>query len=329
MPLNHHFNQFEEKEIIKHYNHYKNLKKTAIDFNTSINTIKNILNVNNIYSGNRKRNLNIEYFKSIDSPEKAYWLGFIVADGCITKNGYKLTFGVKDDDILSKFKNSIQSDSPVSFFKIYDKRTNRTYGRYSLQICSKEFCSYIRKLGIDENKSKSFKFPNICPELYSHFIRGMFDGDGSIFIKKSKVKKNMRFGVNIISTFDGVEFMKQYLESINIVSNKIVSNKDQNIHYIIFHKGAIDFLEWIYKDSTDETRLNRKYHTYMDNLDAILNTPRQYTIKNHIINKSYNTTNLVKFCKKHNLNDTYLRHIRKTGNIPSKGKHLGWELLPF
>ena len=49
-----------------------------------------------------KLSLNIDYFKEINSFEKAYWLGFICADGCIHKNGGKLTITVKDKEICEK-----------------------------------------------------------------------------------------------------------------------------------------------------------------------------------------------------------------------------------
>lgn len=54
-----------------------------------------------------KLSLDVDYFKIIDSPKKAYWLGFICADGCIYKNGGKLTLMVKDKEICDKFKSDI------------------------------------------------------------------------------------------------------------------------------------------------------------------------------------------------------------------------------
>ena len=74
-----------------------------------------------------KLSLNIDYFKEINSFEKAYWLGFICADGCIHKNGGKLTITVKDREICEKFKTSINSEHKISDRQIFDKRTNKNF----------------------------------------------------------------------------------------------------------------------------------------------------------------------------------------------------------
>lgn len=317
----------DEESIVNQYLEEKNLEKLRSKYKTSVKTIKQILEKHNIYSGSRKTDLDLTYFKNIDSNEKAYWLGFISADGSLSNNGYKLSFGVKDPDILYKFKSAISSGSPVSNFDIYDKRTDKFYNRYSLQICSKEFCQYIRNHGVDENKSKMFKFPEISEKYYSHFIRGLYDGDGSICLKKSNIIKYINFQVNIISSLECVAHIKEYLESINISSNKIFSKHEQNIHYITFGKDAIKFLDWIYKDSTEKTRLDRKYNKFIDNLQEYNTQHKVFQIKNHITGKLYQTKNLIQFCKEYNLNDNFLRYNMKIGKIPTKGKHLGWELL--
>jgi hypothetical protein len=318
----------DEEAIVNQYLKEKNVEKLRSKYKTSFKDIKNILIKNNIYSGRRSTSLNLKYFENIDSNEKAYWLGFISADGSLSKNGYKLSFGVKDSDILEKFKRAISSGSPVSDFNVYDERTDKTYNRYSLQICSKEFCQYIRNHGVDENKSKVFKFPKIDEKYYSHFIRGLYDGDGSICIVKSKVIENINFRANIISSLECVNYIKVYLESINISSNKIFSKHDQNIHYITFGKDVIKFLNWIYKDSSEETRLDRKYNKFIDNLHDYNTQHKIFQIKNHQTGVTHKVKNLIKFCKDNNLNDNYLRYNMTNGKIPTKGKHLGWELLP-
>ena len=95
--------------IIEKYDELKNLKKVAKSFGVSLRPIKRILEKNNVELTNRRYNVNHEYFKIIDSEEKAYWLGFLYADGCVrkSKSGSQvvLKLSTKDEGHLIKFKN--------------------------------------------------------------------------------------------------------------------------------------------------------------------------------------------------------------------------------
>jgi len=83
-----------------------------------------------------RHKLDLDFFKNIDSPEKAYWLGYLTADGYILPNGYKVTLASKDLEIIKRFKKSIQSEHPIGEYSYQDKRTQKTYTRYHIQINS-------------------------------------------------------------------------------------------------------------------------------------------------------------------------------------------------
>lgn len=70
-------------------------------------------------------NLDIDYFREINTPEKAYWLGFICADGYINKLNNKLSICTKDLEILEKFRVDTKSEHKISKKIIFDHRTNR------------------------------------------------------------------------------------------------------------------------------------------------------------------------------------------------------------
>ena len=101
----------DDNLVIERYNELKNLKKVAKSFGVSLRPIKRILNKNNIELTNRRFNVNHSYFNVIDSEDKAYWLGFLFADGCVrkTKTGSQvvLKLSVKDENHLIKFKNDL------------------------------------------------------------------------------------------------------------------------------------------------------------------------------------------------------------------------------
>ena len=135
----------------------------------------------------RRYNLNKDYFKTIDTEHKAYWLGFIWADGCISKSNEtdksetRLTINIsqKDRAILEQFIIDIESN-----YKIYEYiPSEETYSDHPMSkvvINSVELCRDLRQHGLTLGPSRTFPWKSIPEELHRHFIRGFFDGDGCI-----------------------------------------------------------------------------------------------------------------------------------------------------
>jgi hypothetical protein len=120
---------------------------------------------------------NVDYFEKIDTEDKAYFLGFIIADGNIGENSNSISIIQKDPYILYEFKKYIEFSGDI-----YLPYKNRN-------ICTINFSSSktkndLSKLGVFSNKTYTIKYPDIPEELQNHFIRGVFDGDGCIFIRK-------------------------------------------------------------------------------------------------------------------------------------------------
>lgn len=122
---------------------------------------------------------NDSFFENINTEEKAYFLGLLFADGNVylKRNRVQITLINEDAYILEKFKEVINSSA-----KLYIDRE-----KYSkLILGSKKMCNDLISLGCTPNKSLTLKFPDKIPkELIHHFIRGFFDGDGSIVIGKT------------------------------------------------------------------------------------------------------------------------------------------------
>lgn len=144
----------------------------------------------------RKFHVDHDYFSSIDGPEKAYWLGFLYADGYITQSNSQKNVGValkhSDADHLDKLRFSLNSNYEVKSYrgKCYDKEVE--YSR--LLMTSDKMFDDLNNLGVVERKSLILKFPSfdIVPERWMwHFVRGYFDGDGSF----AKHPKGRRFKV--------------------------------------------------------------------------------------------------------------------------------------
>jgi hypothetical protein len=152
----------------------------------------------------RYYDVNEDYFSKINNTEKAYWLGFIAADGCVgDKKGQKMLsieLAFKDKSHLEKLKKNIGYSGPV-----HDKiRTVKGELRYScyLTICCERIVDDLFKLGIVPRKSSILKRPNIKEEFFRHWIRGYFDGDGSVSVCNGK---------NIIGQFFGTKDVIEFI----------------------------------------------------------------------------------------------------------------------
>lgn len=120
---------------------------------------------------------------SIWNPEIAYAVGLIVADGSLSKDGRHIDFTSKDLALVKLFQQCLEKEH----CKIGTKQSgssNSTY--YRLQFGDKKFYDWLISIGIKANKSKSVAEISI-PELYFFdFLRGVFDGDGTIYVSRDK-----------------------------------------------------------------------------------------------------------------------------------------------
>lgn len=204
----------------------------------------------------RKYEFDNNFFKEINAEEKAYWLGFLFADGNIYKAQMTLKLKQTDEQHLLKFKQSLSSEHPIHRGK-NSSHSNSYYS--SFFIGSKELCGDLIKLGITPKKSFTIKFPQIPEELYSHFIRGYFDGDGNIYIN---TKKNNHKVWSIFSgSKDFILTIKSIIESkLNIT----IGLHKQGNGYKIYgsnKKSVKSFCDYIYQDAS--IYLDRKRNNFL------------------------------------------------------------------
>lgn len=235
----------------------KNMNHLIEYLGKSYNSIR--LKASRLNLPKRSSEIDMKYFMEIDSEEKAYWLGFIYADGYIIERKEGSEFGLElsivDIGHLSKLKESLNSNTEIT------TRVRST----GLEMCSfriykKEFVNTLKIQGIITNKSLTKTFPTIKKELIRHFIRGYFDGNGYIgFTKSESIKVALCSGSR--------EFLK---ELIKIISSEldfkreyIPYQSDVNVYnFIPTNKHDINlFLDFIYKNSS--LYLERKLENYI------------------------------------------------------------------
>lgn len=172
------------KEIIRLYTQEKfSMNKISKEFKISDSTVKRILVENNIEIKKRNHPYEVKkgLFSKIQTEEDAYWLGFMYADGNVKEKGnlISLDLAEKDRDMVEKFR--IYCGINKELYKHVINRNDKQYISYSCNFSDAETKQNLIKLGCVPHKSLILKCPSeeqVPQELYHHFIRGYFDGDG-------------------------------------------------------------------------------------------------------------------------------------------------------
>jgi len=263
--------KYNINQIIEHLNNNHTITKIAKINDVSPQTITYHLKKHGYnfedrrhLGNNRKHNIDINFFKKIDNKNKAYILGLIISDGYVD-NYTKLTFTSKDIELVELFKRKLKSEHKLAKYDIFDKRTNKTYTRYSLQIASKEIVTDLNKMGVYSNKSFNCTLPIIPNNLMWHFIRGVFDGDGTIHQSKNEKLGRLRFG--IIGSEKMLIEINNFFNTNNIHHVYIRKTKYGNLKGNLIRLDCSKFIDLdllknnMYKDSNG-LRLTRKYEQF-------------------------------------------------------------------
>lgn len=270
------FTDEQEQQIIDMYlNQNLSTVKIGQRFECSHKVITKILEQNGIPrtgKSGRKYKLNEAYFDNIDTPNKAYILGLLFADGNNCKSKQTIRIGLQEEDkhILEDIRKEIGSEKELEYQDNSDKHTfGYSYkNMWILNMYSSHMCKSLEMHGMIPNKSLKVKFPNIEENLYSHFIRGLFDGDGCIHNGNGK----STYHCSITGTYDLCNYIKDYFASIGINSNVREASNHNGITAVfeVWRKNdAKKFLDFIYKDA--EMYLERKHKRYIDCCNTFYN----------------------------------------------------------
>lgn len=262
----------KKKKILALYQNEKwSCAKIGLEVNLYHKNVAEILEMHGIkrsYSSKRKHTLNEHYFDKINTPNKAYILGLFYADGynSLDKMTVRLQLQWSDVDILEKIKKEIDSSKPLRFVKCSDKIASNGFcsqDMYVLEFYSKHICHTLDSYGMHQNKSLILSFPDfLSPNLYSHFLRGYFDGDGSFCCKSNGSHGD-------IITFTSTE---QFCNRVKEIINTYTMARGGGVYDASCHNGVTKVfsitgslqtnavLTWLYKDA--ELFLQRKYDKY-------------------------------------------------------------------
>ncbi len=268
-----------EQRVINLYLNSKNITSVTNNIDIKKHMVMRILRENNIpiksiSESVRKYEIDHSLFDKIDTKEKAIFLGLFFADGCNRGNGKSLNISLAEEDklYLQKFSKILFNNRPLIIEN--QKRENRQ-NMCKLEISSEQIIKNIETYGGVPRKSLILEWPKkLNDNLIPYFLRGYFDGDGSIKIsnkintmKREKwdyVYKLINYQIAICGSKKFLETLKEILESQLDINCQIYQPKNNKIHYLEVggHRQVEKFLDFIYCDNL--LCLDRKYRRYLE-----------------------------------------------------------------
>src|SRR4030042_2540334 len=224
-----------------------------------------------------------ENFYSSWSNEMAYVLGVIFTDGNInpgskrdpsqktTTRSPRLIIAQKEPELLNKVSKLMNCDMKLR----HRKKRGIAGPLYVFDICSEKIYDDLINLGLSPHKSKTIEFPNVPPEFVRHFVRGCWDGDGSIFISNGKLRGSYVCGS--LKFMDGLvhELYKAGIHKIKPPYSgfPLTIHEGKRSKYYEIKINGRENLEKLFNyfyDGVDESMyLERKFKTFAKGLGVI------------------------------------------------------------
>lgn len=255
--------------MIKEYTSGYSLAALSRKYNISAYQIKKLLQENNIkirsrneqnkYSpqNQRKYVINDSYFDNIDNEDKAYFLGFLAADGTIQPDGsIKIALSTVDKELLIKFQKVLETNYPIR-----DSITKDGFNVSTFVFRSSKIREQLAKYNIVRNKTYSYSFPENLEQNYIlSFIKGYWDGDGTICISGGYPRASLCSYRKVF-----LETVINKLENIyGIPSVKVLKKKDSNVWYFQYSKKSSEKLYRLFYKNSSYLFLERKYSKFKE-----------------------------------------------------------------
>lgn len=217
----------------------------------------------------KNRTFNDNYFNEIKTPNQAYWLGFIYADGLVLSKNEKRNYelGIElcdiDEQQLIDFNNELGGVHKITHGHyekyICDYKNISITDTVRIRIYSKNIVEDLIRHNVVENKTKFANYPVVDDNLFFDFLRGYMDGDGCIYVNQNNAKLSQ---FHITSSHNEVlNYIKNKLLSYEIQST-IYKEKEKKYRLHVNCNNAVKLLDMIYYD-TNVQKLNRKYEKYL------------------------------------------------------------------
>jgi hypothetical protein len=181
--------------------------------------------------------------------ESAYWLGFLMADGCIfnargAPSGIQIALSSIDRGHLEKFRKFIGSNAPIRVLPLRHGPNSMDGSKplAFIRVCSRAIAKAAIQFGVTPAKSLTAQCKQL--EMNRHFWRGVIDGDGSIFVDRNQYPR-----ISLCSASEG--FIKQYSLFAASLGLFATTARSSPVWYIRFNGAkALLLIEYLYGDAT-------------------------------------------------------------------------------
>lgn len=255
-----------KNKIIEAYKNNMSLREIEKEFKVLRATVSKFLEEQNIkkIKGNHYRKYfhDFDFFENIDTEEKAYWLGFMFADGYIVnhenrygEDSFGLTLAEDSLDSIEKFKKSLNATNPI----LYDNSKSIGQPQAKIVLTSQKTVNDLIDKGCVKQKSLILQPPKKVPEkLLSHFIRGFFDGDGSLM--KYNYNNYPSYNINFTTTYEMAIWLRDIFGKGDVRKEK---RRDFTWYYSIGgNRQVLDICHYMYDEAT--IWMDRKYARYQE-----------------------------------------------------------------
>lgn len=229
-------------EIIADYENGMGCTRLAAKYDCAETSITRLLRDNNIDVKYLKTyDVPHHFFDDIDNEDKAYILGFFVGDGC-NRDGFQI--GICDKELLEDIRIRIGYCGPISESQPKNKDWQKIY---KLSFKSHVISHRLSLLGCPPKKTFVTKLPSrqdLPEHLFHHYVRGLFDSDGSIYFVDGTPCITVAGTEELLL---GVAGLISYLTGIQ---SRIYKHGKIRILRITNKQDIVKFGGWLYKDAT-------------------------------------------------------------------------------
>lgn len=262
-----------QEAIIAMYKDGKSMRQIEKETQVSRTSIAKFLEEKQIKTtkGNHYRQYhhNENYFHNIINEHQAYWLGWMFADGYISnydnrygQDHFGLSLSASDIEVLEKFKKDLDATNPIN---TYERNGITTKGEplSRIELTSQQTVNDLIAHGCEKQKSNTLAPPKNLPrELIPAFLRGFFEGDGSI-VKSSggpQYSDGYAYSINITTTYAMAEWIYNYFNKGSIVKDH---RREHTWYYSLGgHAQVLEFYHVLYDNAT--IWMERKYQRFQE-----------------------------------------------------------------
>lgn len=227
-----------------------NIKRSAISYYIHKYNLESFMKY-------KKLQYNENYFNSIDSKEKAYILGYLLADGYITNSQLEFGCALTDKEILDFIAEQLNAN--VNIDKTFDKKTRR-FPRARIKIENKKIVKDLLRYAIGRKENRTF--PYINKDLQHYMLLGFFDGDGCLTWGKRKDRNRLWQKVSFTSSYKLLYAIQKLLQKLKITSSlHPKTNENCYVLELASKEDVKKILSYMYGDE-DFIVLHRKFDKY-------------------------------------------------------------------